>query len=246
MTGHGQAKCSRRLQLQQETSDGQWMHYESGTAAHTVNQWRHTWWHRGYSRNDVITVGVAINTVGLSEINSKRKQTERQTDRYINTVTLASWRSRCQSVSFEVMLSRLSAGVSSLLSSADINLLWISPRRQIRRSITYASTHIFQSFQTTVVRAWRPSLIWTDTRSFRPLLITSKEAKTEEISSKHKILTGEENIKSSLIFQKVSIIHVRGHNLKLYKKRSRLDTRKYFSPKEQESLADANGSARQR
>ena len=44
----------------------------------------------------------------------------------------------------------------------------------------------------------------------------------------YKILTGKENIDSSHLFQKANTTDLRGHSLKLYKKRSRLDVRKYF------------------
>jgi len=42
------------------------------------------------------------------------------------------------------------------------------------------------------------------------------------------ILTGKENIDSSLLFQKASTTEMRRHSLKFYKKRSRLDIKKYF------------------
>jgi len=44
----------------------------------------------------------------------------------------------------------------------------------------------------------------------------------------YKILTGNENIDSSHLFQKANTTDLRGHSLKLYKKRSRLDVRKHF------------------
>ena len=44
----------------------------------------------------------------------------------------------------------------------------------------------------------------------------------------YKILTGKENINSRQLFQKARTTDFRGHSLKLYKKRSPLDVRKYF------------------
>ena len=44
----------------------------------------------------------------------------------------------------------------------------------------------------------------------------------------YKILTGKEKINSEQLFQKATTIELRGHSLKLYKKSSRLDIRKYF------------------
>jgi len=44
----------------------------------------------------------------------------------------------------------------------------------------------------------------------------------------YKILTGKEKISSEQLFQKATTIDLRGHSLKLYKKSSRLDIRKYF------------------
>jgi len=41
-------------------------------------------------------------------------------------------------------------------------------------------------------------------------------------------LTGKENIDSSHLFQKEKTTDLRGHGLKLYKKRSRLDVLKHF------------------
>jgi len=69
-------------------------------------------------------------------------------------------------------------------------------------------------------RDWKP---WDSTqyslqrrRLRRDLIITSK------------ILTGKEKINSEQLFQKATTIDLRGHSLKLYKKSSRLDIRKYF------------------
>jgi len=44
----------------------------------------------------------------------------------------------------------------------------------------------------------------------------------------YSILTGKERINSEQLFQKATTIDLRGHGFKLYKKRSRLDIRKYF------------------
>jgi len=44
----------------------------------------------------------------------------------------------------------------------------------------------------------------------------------------YKILTGKEKTNSEQLFQKATTIDLRGHSLKLYKKSSRLDIRKYF------------------
>ena len=43
-----------------------------------------------------------------------------------------------------------------------------------------------------------------------------------------KILAGKENTVSSHLFQRAKTIEMRGHSLKLYKKRSLLDVRKHF------------------
>ena len=49
-----------------------------------------------------------------------------------------------------------------------------------------------------------------------------------DLIEKYKILAGKENIDSSHLFQKANTTELRGHSLKLYKKRSRLDVRKHF------------------
>jgi len=49
-----------------------------------------------------------------------------------------------------------------------------------------------------------------------------------DLIEKYKILAGKENIDSSHLFQKANTTELRGHSLKLYKKRSRLDGRKHF------------------